>query len=135
MDEKTLEGTRKKLYQLLKVIKYCTGSNAKSYECKFAIHMTFLNIEPKEEHLGLSLMKAMEHHLIKGSFNGVRKELRDVGIEDIVLRENCIEFLGNSEILIFFYTKIWINSRFSKHSTYHGSFKTQLVRGEWPRVK
>ena len=101
MDEKTLEGTRKKLYQLLKVIKYCTGSTAKSYECKFAIHMTFLNIEPKEEHLGLSLMKAMEHHLIKGSFDGVRKELRDVGIEDIVLRENCVEFLGNSEILIF----------------------------------
>ena len=39
------------VYVLIKIIKYCTGSSARSYQCKYAVRETFTSksIESMEE--------------------------------------------------------------------------------------
>merc|ERR1712155_280783 len=43
MSDFTLSERKLEVYVLLKILKYCTGSSVKSYQCKFATHMTNLN--------------------------------------------------------------------------------------------
>ena len=35
--DRTLRGLKLSAYALIKILKFCTGSSAKSYQCKFAI--------------------------------------------------------------------------------------------------
>ena len=92
MKEKTLLGARKNIYQLLKILKYCTNSSAKSYDCKYAVHQVFRNKEPMENELGRSLKEVMDHFTIRGKFSNVRKELLDQGIKCIKLYKTSIKF-------------------------------------------
>ena len=62
MDEAVLKGKKLEAYVLLKVLKYCTGSSAKSYQCKFAVHSVFHNkrIESREE-LGAAIKEIVQY--------------------------------------------------------------------------
>ena len=97
MDQYTLAGTKKKIYQLLKITKYITDSPAKSYDCKFAVQMIFRNKMPAENELGKGLKEVMEHHTIKGKFTKIRKELLDQGITRIRIGELGFEFERSGE--------------------------------------
>ena len=97
MDQRTLAGTRKKIYQLLKITKYITDSPAKSYDCKFAVDEILANKMPAENELGKGLKEVMEHYTIKGKFTKIRKELLDQGITSIRIGELGFEFERSGE--------------------------------------
>ena len=95
MDQYTLEGTKKKIYQLLKILKFLTNSPAKSYDCKFAVKEKLKNKMPAENELGKGLKEVMEHYTIKGKFSKVREELVKQGISSIQVGEFGFE-IGRS---------------------------------------
>ena len=97
MDQDTLAGTRKKIYQLLKILKFLTNSPAKSYDCKFAVEEIFRNKMPAENELGKGLKEVMEHHTIKGKFAKVREELIEQGISSIQAGEFGFEIERSGE--------------------------------------
>ena len=77
MDEQTLEGTKRDVYILAKMVKYFTGSGAKSYECKYAVRLVLFNKEPAMDKLGEALRKVLNHDTIRGMFEGPEKTWRD----------------------------------------------------------
>ena len=93
VNEQRLTKTQK-IYQLLKILKYLTGSSTSSYKIKYAVHETFWYKEPLTETVGDDLKKVIEHELMHGSFNSVRKDLKDLGITGIVLHKDSVEFQG-----------------------------------------
>ena len=95
MDEQTLKGTRRLVYTLAKMVKYFTGSGAKSYECKYAVRLVLYNKEPAMDKLGEALRKVLNHPTIRGMFEGVHKDLRKLGVTKVVICENGIKFEGN----------------------------------------
>ena len=109
MDQNTLAGTRKKIYQLLKILKFLTNSPAKSYDCKFAVELIFRNKMPAENELGKGLKEVMEHHTIKGKFTKIRKELLDQGIISIRIGELGFEFERSGEKKKLWFLKITKN--------------------------
>ena len=97
MDQRTLAGTKKKIYQLLKITKYITDSPAKSYDCKFAVREILAIKMPAENELGKGLKEVMEHYTIKGKFTKIRKELLDQGITSIRIGKFGFEFERSGE--------------------------------------
>ena len=97
VDEVTLRGARKQIYILLKVMKFLTDAPVTSYKIKYAIHNTFLNKEPVVDGIGNSLKKVMNHQWIRGCFESVRKELKELGIEKIIPGRDSLDFVGISE--------------------------------------
>ena len=77
MDKVTLQGTKRQVYALLKVLKYCTGSPTKSYECKFALHLA-LQKEPKSDKIGEAICEVINNRIIRGKFNSVHKDLKNL---------------------------------------------------------
>ena len=94
VDQTSLAGSRKLIYSLMKMMKYFTAAPVTSYKLKFSVHSTFHNKEPAADDLGNSLKKVMDHYEIRGSFGSVRKELKELGVEKIVLHPNNMDFIG-----------------------------------------
>ena len=92
MDQNTLRGTNKDVYVLGKIMKYATGSKAKSYQLKWAVDDIFLNKEPSEDNLGGALREVMEHPVVRGTFGGVHDDLTTLGVTKVVVRDNEIDF-------------------------------------------
>ena len=85
----------------MKILKYLTDAKTTSYKMKYAVHDTFDNTEPTEEGLGENLKKVLDHREIRGCFESVREELKEIGIEKIVLGAHNIYFdLGSFKYLI-----------------------------------
>ena len=80
------------MYVLLKILKYCTGSSARSYQCKYAVNETFMNksIESMEE-LGASLKEIIHYQTIRGKFSSVH--LAAEGITRVEVGEEGLHFL------------------------------------------
>ena len=94
MDEKVLEGKKLEAYVLLKVLKYCTGSSAKSYQCKFAVQQVFMNkdIESMEE-LGTAINEIIQYKTIRGKFSSVHPDLAAEGITRVKVGEEGLYFI------------------------------------------
>ena len=97
MDEEVLEGKKLEAYVLLKVLKYCTGSSAKSYQCKFAVQQVFGNkdIESMEE-LGAAIKEIIHYHTIRGKFSSVHPDLAAIGITRVEVGEEGLYFIANN---------------------------------------
>ena len=102
VDEKSLAGSRKLIYTLLKMIKYFTDAPVTSYKLKFAVHSTLHNKETAADDLGNSLLKVMDHEKIRGSFGSVRKELKELGVQKIILHPDRVDFIGRINFELFF---------------------------------
>ena len=102
VDQFSLAGSRKHIYTLLKMMKYFTDAPVTSYKLKFAVHSTFHNKEPAADDLGNSLLKVMEHKEIRGSFGSVRKELKELGVEKIILHPDRVDFIGRINFELFY---------------------------------
>ena len=100
MDTLTYSALRERkleVYVLLKILKYCTGSSARSYQCKFAINSAFLNkgIESMEE-VGPALKKVIHYQTIRGKFSSVHPDLEAEGITKVEVGEEGLFFITNS---------------------------------------
>ena len=81
------------MYVLIKILKFCTGSSAKSYQCKFAISDVLKNRTVSDvEELGDLIQEVIHYHTLRGKFSSVHPELR---------REGKIRVEGGKEGLHF----------------------------------
>ena len=69
------------MYVLIKILKFCTGSSAKSYQCKFAISDVLKNRTVSDvEELGDLIQEMIHYYTLRGKFSSVHPELRREGI-------------------------------------------------------
>ena len=82
------------LYVILKIIKYCTGSSARSYQCKYAVKEVLRNksIESMEE-VGAAIKEIIHFHTIRGKFSSVHPDLAAEGIT----RVEGLHFIRNND--------------------------------------
>ena len=86
------------VYVLLKILKYCTASTAKSYQCKYAINLVFKNksIESMEE-VGAAIKEIIHYHTIRGKFSSVHPDLAAEGITRVEVGEEGLHFIRDNQ--------------------------------------
>ena len=94
MDEQTLGGNKVKAYVLVKILKYCTDSSARSYQCKYAVNRVFVNksIENMEE-VGVAIKEIIHYYTIRGKFSSVHPDLAAEGITRVEVGEEGLHFI------------------------------------------
>ena len=94
MRDETLKGRKLDAYVLLKILKYCTGSSARSYQCKYAIDRAFLNksIESMKE-MGAAIKDVIHFFTIRGKFSSVHPDLAAEGITRVEVGEEGLHFI------------------------------------------
>ena len=98
MNDKTLRGRKMDAYVLLKILKYCTDSPARSYQMKFAVDRVFNNksIDSIED-LGTTIMKIIHYDTIRGKFSSVHPDLAAEGITRVKVGEEGLHFFAKKE--------------------------------------
>ena len=82
---------------LIKILKFCTGSSAKSYQCKFGINSVLQNQALAAEELGKAIQEVIHFKTLRGKFFSVHPELRREGIVRVDVGEKGLHFvLGDS---------------------------------------
>ena len=101
-----MKGRKLNLYLMLKILKYCTGSSATSYQCKFVIDHEFKNknIESMEE-LGAAIKEIIHCKTIRGKFSSVHPDLATEGITRVVVGEEGLHFIKIAETGMFILQK------------------------------
>ena len=101
MNEETLRGAKLGLYALLKILKYCTGSSARSYQCKYAVNVLQYNksIEygMSMEWFGAAIKEVIHHKTIRGKFSSVHPDLTAEGITRVEVGEEGLHFIAARE--------------------------------------
>ena len=80
---------------MLKIFKYAMDSEAKTYDAKYAMEMTFGN-KDSSDILGEALKEVLEHKNLRGLFNGskVHPDLKELGVTEIILKDQEVDFRG-----------------------------------------
>ena len=78
---------------LIKVLKFCTGSSAKSYQCKFGINSVLKNQVVAAEELGKAMQDVIHYKTLRGKFSSVHPELRREGIVRVDVGEKGLQFV------------------------------------------
>ena len=81
-------------YVLLKILKYCTGSTARSYQLKFAVDQAFLNqsIDSTKD-IGTAIKEIIHHKTVRGKFSSVHPDLAAEGITRVEVGEEGLQFV------------------------------------------
>ena len=99
MDSNTLKGKKLQAYVIIKILKFCTGSSAKSYQCKFALSPLGFgckSIESMEE-LGSFIKAIIQYETIRGKFSSVHPDLAAEGISRVEVGEEGLHFIRNQQ--------------------------------------
>ena len=76
MRDETLMGRKMDAYVLLKILKYCTDSPARSFQMKYAVDRAFMNTSiDSTEDLGTAIKKIIHYFTIRGTFSSVHPDL------------------------------------------------------------
>ena len=88
------------MYVLIKILKFCTGSSVKSYQCKFAMDNVLVNIYvSNEEGLGDAIQEVIHYYTLRGKFSSVHPELRREGITRVEVGKEGLHFVRDSGVL------------------------------------
>ena len=82
------------MYVLLKIVKYCTGSSAKSYQCKFAVNMVLNNKEPAIDKIGEAIREVINFEHLRGMFDSVHTDLANLGVTKVKIDDKGLIFEG-----------------------------------------
>ena len=82
---------------LIKILKFCTGSSAKSYQCKFGISSVLTNRDVAAEELGKAIQDVIHYKTLRGKFSSVHPELRREGIVRVDVGEKGLHFVREEE--------------------------------------
>ena len=93
-------GTKKKLYVILKVLKYCTQRKSKdstkskisSYTLKIAIDDSLPNVVPERIEFGPSLRAVLQHVTLRDKFDEVSEELAALGVTRVEVGDQGLIF-------------------------------------------
>ena len=99
MDQQTLQGKRKQVYILMKILKKVTGADITSYLIKWAIQESLMYVRPRDISLESALKMVLEHRALSGKFSGVATAFKDRGVKEIDILQNGLRFVGFSEML------------------------------------
>ena len=94
MRDETLKGRKMDAYVLLKILKYCTGSPARSYQMKYAVDRVFLN--RSTEDLWTAIKEIIQYRTIRGKFSSVHSDLAAEGITRVEVGEEGLHFIRNN---------------------------------------
>ena len=98
MDKTVLNLRKLEIYAVLKILKYCTGSSARSYQCKFAVSRAFGNKDIKNrEELGAAIKEVIHYKTIRGKFSSVHPDLASEGITKVDVGEEGLYFIKSVE--------------------------------------
>ena len=81
---------------LIKILKFCTGSSAKSYQCKFGISDVLANQTVVAEDLGKAIQEVIHYRTLRGKFSSVHPELRREGIVRVDVGEKGLHFVRDN---------------------------------------
>ena len=97
MKDATLRGRKMDAYVLLKILKYCTDSPARSYQLKYAVDRVFNNksIDSTED-IGTAIKKIIHYRNIRGKFSSVHPDLAAEGITRVEVRKGGLHFIRNN---------------------------------------
>ena len=97
MRDETLKGRKMDAYVLLKILKYCTDSPARSYQMKFAVDRVFRSksIDSTDD-LGTAIKEIIHYNTIRGKFSSVHPDLAAEGITRVEVREEGLHFFQNN---------------------------------------
>ena len=97
MRNATLKGRKMDAYVLLKILKYCTDSPARSYQMKFAVDRVFLNktIDNTND-LGRAIKEIIHFKAIRGKSSSVHPDLAAEGITRVEVGEEGLHFIRNN---------------------------------------
>ena len=85
------------MYVLIKILKFCTGSATKSYQCKFAIRGVLRNKAVTDvEELGDLIQEVICYKTLRGKFSSVHPELRREGIIRVEVGKEGLHFVRDS---------------------------------------
>ena len=98
MNDEVLKGSKLDVYVMLKILKYCTGSSARSYQCKFAVQQVFTNknIDSMDE-LGSAIKEIIHFNTIRGKFSSVHPDLAAEGITRVEVGEEGLHFFRDQQ--------------------------------------
>ena len=105
MNDQVLEGNKLQAYVIIKILKYCTGSSARSYQCKFAVQQVFKNkrIESMEE-VGAAIKEIIHYNTIRGKFSSVHPDLAAEGVTKVEVGEEGVhqkkEYVEVNEVVV-----------------------------------
>ena len=101
LDQFSLLGKKREVYVLLKILKFCTGSSAKSYQCKYAIDERLHNLNQEKIDFCDALTDVLQFPSLRGKFSSVHEDLRAEGITEVEITMDGFRFLkdlvGTSE--------------------------------------
>ena len=93
MSDQTLMGKKLKVYAMLKILKYCTNSPARSYQLKFALNMALGNKTDEDiGALGTALLDVIYFLTIRGKFSSVHPDLAAEGILGVEIAQEGLLF-------------------------------------------
>ena len=91
-------GTKLDMYVTLKIIKYCSGSSARSYQCKYAVEGAFSNKDIRSmDELGAAIKEVIHYYTIRGKFSSVHPDLAAEGITRVEVGEEGLHFIRKNE--------------------------------------
>ena len=98
MRDQTLKERKLEAYVLLKILKYCIWSSARSYQCKFAMdHAVFIIKGTKSmEEVGPALKKIIHYNTLRGKFSSVHPDLAAEDITKAEVGEEGLFFIKNN---------------------------------------
>ena len=100
LDQFSLLGKKREVYVLLKILKFCTGSSAKSYQCKYAIDERLHNLNPEKIDFCDALTDVLQFPSLRGKFSSVHEDLRAEGITGVEISKNGFRFLRDTRDLV-----------------------------------
>ena len=96
MRDETLKGRKMDAYVLLKILKYCTDSPARSYQLKFAINDEFFNKSlDRIDNWGTAIEEIIYYKTIRGKFSSVHPDLAAEGITRVEVGQEGLHFVTN----------------------------------------
>ena len=96
LSNNTLKGLKHDVYVLVKILKFCTGSSAKSYQCKFGINHILINRVVAAEELGKAILDVIHYETLRGKFSSVHPELRREGIVRVEVGGMGLHFIHDT---------------------------------------
>ena len=93
MRDETLKKKKLEVYVLLKILKYCTGSSAKSYQCKFAIEQAITNQNIESIDMVGPALKKIIHLTLRGKFSSVHPDMAAEGITKVEVGDEGLHFI------------------------------------------
>ena len=92
------------MYVLIKILKFCTGSSAKSYQCKLGINEVLKNRDVSYvEEFGDCIQKVIHYHTLRGKFSSVHPELEREGIIRVEVGKEGLHFIQDSGSSVSYY--------------------------------